>query len=108
MYDNLQDIQRFVHGTMRFTFDGVAYGGHIATINYVPLGPGGINVTLLSLMSVTEIPIPDAPAIPDIPLDFTFSLMFAEVTSNPRELIVEYVLVAPDHFDKIISFRMRD
>lgn len=103
MYDNSQDIQKFVGGTMSFTFDGVAFRGQIAKISYVPLGPGGVNVTLVSLQPVTE-----GPAVPDIPLDFTFSFLFAEVTRHPRELIINHVIAPPEHFDKIVSFRMPD
>lgn len=106
MYDNLKDINRFAGGTIRFTFDGIACAGHIAAINYIPIGPGGINVTLVSLITVSDAPLL-GPSIPDIPLDFTFSLMLAEVSNNARELIINQ-LVPPDHFGPIVSFRMRD
>ena len=103
MHDNLEDIAKFVGGTMSFTFDNVAYTGQIHSINYAPVGPGGINVTLVSLQPVTE-----GHPVPDIPLDFTFSFFGAELTHNAREIVINHVIVAPDHFGNIVSLRMPD
>jgi hypothetical protein len=103
MHDNLQDIVRFIGGTMSFTFDNIAYRAQIAKIDYVPIGPGAVKVNLVSLQPVTE-----GPAVPDIPLDFVFSFFGATITHNAREFVVDYIIIPPDHFDKIISFRMPD
>jgi hypothetical protein len=86
-FANLEDINRLEWGTAEFAFQGVEYKGTIAHLNYVPLGPGGINVTLLSLQ-----PVHAGPAVPDIPLDFTISLFMADVGSTSNELIVRQLV----------------
>ena len=77
--------------------------GTIGSIQYVPLGPGAVNVELLSLQPVTQ-----GPVVPDIPLEFTFSFFAAEVKDTARELIVHYLLVPPGGFGDVISFRTKD
>lgn len=101
-YGNLDDIQKLRGGTMNFTYQDIAYRGMIGTIDYVPVGPGGVNVTLVSLQPVTE-----GPAVPDIPLNFTFSFFMAEVENKSRELIINQ-LVPDEGFESIISCRVKD
>lgn len=100
-YANLDDIEKINGGTARFTFRDIAYQGIVSRINYVPLGPGAINVELISLQPVT-----DGPAVPDVPLQFTISFFMAEVTNRPRELII-HQLVPQEGFGAIISFHVR-
>jgi hypothetical protein len=101
-FDNLDDIKKLRGGTMRFTFKDQAFVGIIDDIDYVPLGPGGINVRLVSLE-----PVNSKYSIPDIALDFTFSCYLAEVTNRPKELIVNQ-LIPQEGFGNVISFHVKD
>ncbi len=101
-YANLDDVNKLKGGTARFTFQDVAYQGIIDYVDYVPLGPGAINVQLVSLQPVTE-----GPSVPDIPLRFTISFFMAEITNKPRELIVNQ-LVPQKGFGDIFSFHVKD
>ena len=101
-YANLDDVKKLREGTARFTFQEIAYQGLIAEIDYVPLGPGAINVQLLSLQPVAE-----GPEVPDIPLNFTISCFMAEVTNKPRELVINQ-LVSQKGFGCFFSFRVKD
>ncbi len=100
-FDSLVDVEKLAGGTARFTFDEIAYCGIINKIEYVPLGPGCINVELLSLQ-----PVDVGPAIPDVPLNFTISCFFAEVENKPQELVVRQ-LVRQDSFGEFFSFRVK-
>ncbi len=101
-FDNLEDIQRLSGGTARFTFQGIEYSGVINMVEYIPLSGGAIRVTLLSLQ-----PTSSGPAVPDIPLEFIFSLFMAEATSTERGLWIRSVL-PPEDFGQEISLTIKE
>lgn len=101
-FDNMDDVKRLSGGTARFSFRDVAYEGVISEVNYVPLGPGAVNVTLLSLQPISS----GNPPVPDVPLNFTFSLFMAEITSTPREFVIRN-LAPSEGFGQIISLRVK-
>jgi len=86
-YDNLEDIKKFKGGTVKFTFQKVEYEGIISSVEYIPYGHGVIITHLLSLQ-----PLNEGPVVPDTPQWFTFTLFMAEVTSKPREMMVNHSL----------------
>lgn len=101
-FDNLSDIQKLKGGTAHFAVLGIAYVGDIDYVEYVPLGPGAINLQLLSVRAVTE-----GPDVPDIPLFFCFSLFLAEVENRKKELIINSLV--PQHgMGSIVSLRVKE
>ncbi len=85
-YDNNDDIQLLKGGTMEFEFQGVVYKGTVSDIQYVPAGPGGIDVQLISIEADGRRPIPDTL------LSFTFSFFMAEVVSSKGKLSIRQLV----------------
>jgi len=101
-FDNLEDIKKLIGGTVRFTFRGIDYEGVISLIEYMPLGPGVIRTELFSLQ-----PVGNGPAVPDVPLWFTFSLFMTEVKSMPGGMTVNQ-LVPEGGYGNLLVFRVKE
>ena len=102
-FANMEDITRLRGGTARFTYNETAFIGVIEEINYVPLGPGGINVSLASVQTVDgNVPVAEVNEL----LTFTISCLMAEIDDRPRELIIHHVFPR-EGFGQFFSFQVK-
>lgn len=105
LFDNSENIERFLGGTLSFNWNEVACLGRIDQIEYINIAPGAVRV---QLRDVQQLLLKKTLASR---LILTISCFFSEVTSCPRELIIASAvpeLVDYDSFGPVYSFRCKE